>query len=541
VAQLAAEAISSAFGVNLPELQPGEPVANPAIGATGDDSAPPQEFDALGSPESIAAATKNVAAAVSIAVAAAGAAGAAAAAGAAGSAAGAGAGAGSSGSSSGGSNSGGSSDSSDARRPELALDSDSMSGQSEDEWTPKTYAKKLFAETGLTPGWGDSLPIFAATAVTFVDTPAVKLANAVAKRAPILGKALQNGAYLRGMLGSAAWLLPLANLLLAVASVFINAQLNPGLAMSPPWALFLGMAVIAVFDAFAGMLAAAVFIAGSLAVLVAGSGFQTLPSWVVFVGVALALFGPGFLITGFRKLNRRPERSVRYWWERLTDFFVCSFLAAWLISSISSSMPALAGHTMPVANHIGDLALAGALAGAGRVLLEEIAGRAFPVRTNWHSFVQFPESTTRGEGLGLAFKSLLWGAIASSMFGFSWQIIVGTALFLAPSFLSLFSDRLPNSTFLWRVLPEGLPGMALNLALGSAAAIGLAFFGGATPEVAKYTFVLMPLPIMAIGILKEFGRHGGPGEKRPGKKNVWLYRVGGLVMFMVTLKLAGVF
>jgi len=118
---------------------------------------------------------------------------------------------------------------------------------------------------------------------------------------------------------------------------------------------------------------------------------------------------------------------------------------------------------------------------------------------------------------------------------------VGTALFLAPSFLSLFSDRLPNSTFLWRVLPEGLPGMALNLALGSAAAIALAFFGGATPEVAKYTFVLMPLPIMAIGILKEFGRHGGPGEKRPGKKNVWLYRVGGLVMFVVTLKLAGVF
>jgi hypothetical protein len=301
------------------------------------------------------------------------------------------------------------------------------------------------------------------------------------------------------------------------------------------------MSVIAILDAFSGMLAAIVFITGSLAVLIASSGFETASTWVVFVGVALAMFGPGFLITGFRKLHRRPERNVRYWWERLTDFFVCSFLAAWLLSSITSSMPALAGHTMPVANHIQDIALAGAIAGASRVLLEEIAGRAFPVRTNWHSFVQFREPTLSTEALGLGFKAILWGAIASAMFGFSWQIVVGTTLFLTPNVLELFSDRLPNSSLLWRILPSGLPGMTLNLALGSVAAIGIAVIGGATPEVAKYTFVLMPIPLLILGILKVFGRHGGDQKIKPTKSNIWLYRIGGVVVYLVTLKLAGVF
>ncbi|MFM5905426.1 MAG: BspA family leucine-rich repeat surface protein [Micrococcales bacterium] len=529
------ETLSSAVGVNLPELQPGQPIANPAIGATGDDNAPPQTFSALGSPESIAAATKTVAAAVSIAVAAAGAAGAAA------SVAGSAAGSAGSGANSGSGSARSENSGSDSSHGKQGPDGGSIGGQSEDEWTPKTYAKKLFAEAGLSPGWGDQLPIFATTAMTIVDSASLRIANLLARKAPLIGKGIQNSAYLRGMLGSFAWLLPVVNVCLAIVALAQNHQQNPGIPMSPPWFLFLLMSVFAVFDAFAGMLAAAVFIGGSVLVLASESGLATFGSWVVFVGVALALFGPSFLLTGFRKLNRQPDRTISYWWERATDFLVCAFLSGWLLSSIVSSMPALAGHTLPVANHLQDFALAGALAGAGRVVLEEIAGRAFPVRTNWQSHVQFSKPTSLTEVHSLAFKALLWGSIASAMFGFSWQIVVGTLLFLIPNVFALFAERLPNSPWLWKVIPTGLPGLMLNLGLGLTATFGLAVLGGLTPEIAKYSFIVMPIPLLALGILKEFGRSGGPDGRRFIQPNALSYRLGGILVYLLTLKLAGVF
>jgi hypothetical protein len=53
------------------------------------------------------------------------------------------------------------------------------------------------------------------------------------------------------------------------------------------------------------------------------------------------------------------------------------------------------------------------------------------------------------------------------------------------------------------------------------------------------------MPLLILSLLGMFGRHGrvnrhGEEEERPGKRNKWLYRIGGLVMLVITLKLAGV-
>jgi hypothetical protein len=38
-----------------------------------------------------------------------------------------------------------------------------------------------------------------------------------------------------------------------------------------------------------------------------------------------------------------------------------------------------------------------------------------------------------------------------------------------------------------------------------------------------------------------FGREGAtPDEQRPGKRNRWVYRVGGVAMLLVTLNLTGI-
>jgi hypothetical protein len=47
--------------------------------------------------------------------------------------------------------------------------------------------------------------------------------------------------------------------------------------------------------------------------------------------------------------------------------------------------------------------------------------------------------------------------------------------------------------------------------------------------------------LLVLSLLGMFGRHGAsPDEDRPVKNYKWLYRVGGVFILIVTLKLAGV-
>lgn len=564
VAAAAVDALAGAVGVTLPDIQPGVPVADPAIGATGDDNAAPVSFNIMFSAASIKSATANAAAAVSIAVAAAGAAAGAAsaaagAASASASAAGS-AGASSAGSASSGSSSGSSSSSNNSQtraeaRAHLAK-ADTLStgdhggaehggGEHESfhrsEWTLDSSSKNLASQGGPNPGWGDQLGIYSVAAIVAIDRPALAFANRIGARFSLVGKAMLDGAYLRSTLGSLAAALPIATALLALAGVFANAQQYPGLAMTPPWQLYLAIATIAIFDAFAGLVGAGVFIVGSILVLTLTGGLADIGSWRIFIGVALSLFGPAFLITGFRKIRREPKNDFKYWWERLTDLMVCTFLAGWLISSIIKALPTLAGHTLAAVNHVQDFALLAAAAAFVRVLLEEIIARGYPRRSAWHSQIVLPPQTIGGKIIGLVVKFVIWCLIASAMFGFTWQIPVGTILFLAPSVIGLFSDRFPNSPTIWKLMPSGLPGMTLSLTMAVVSAAGLALFAGATPEMARYSFVLMPLPLLVQGFLKEFGRNGGPNAIKPSQRNVWVYRIGGIVVYFVTLKLAHVF
>jgi len=108
-----------------------------------------------------------------------------------------------------------------------------------------------------------------------------------------------------------------------------------------------------------------------------------------------------------------------------------------------------------------------------------------------------------------------------------------------------FSDRFPNSPRIWRLLPTGIPGLAFTIIVASATAAAVGAILGDNPDLGKWSFVILPIPMLAITVLGWFGRHGevdedGNDEERPGKRNKWIYRIGGLIMLVITLKLAGV-
>ena len=52
--------------ISVPQIDPGAPVANPAIGATGDDNAAPVAFDPLASEAAVVAATETATQAVAV-------------------------------------------------------------------------------------------------------------------------------------------------------------------------------------------------------------------------------------------------------------------------------------------------------------------------------------------------------------------------------------------------------------------------------------------------------------------------------------------
>jgi hypothetical protein len=263
------------------------------------------------------------------------------------------------------------------------------------------------------------------------------------------------------------------------------------------------------------------------------------------MGIMLIAVGPGMLATAFRTIRKDAASDARSWWERATDFAVAPFMAGWSVSAMVAGMPALAGLTLDAANHVADFALFIALATVIRVLLEEFAARAFPYRLNRINPDEIPDPSNLQKGIVLVIKYGIWVFIGGALIGPSWQVWVGSALFVFPTVLSWYQDRFPNSPAIWRVLPTGIPGLALTLFISSATTATVGAILGSTPELAQWAFLILPMPLLVLSLLGMFGRHGkisrrGKEEERFSQKNDLVYRVGGVLMLVITLKLAGV-
>ena len=302
--------------------------------------------------------------------------------------------------------------------------------------------------------------------------------------------------------------------------------------------MLLIIAVLGMFDAFAGFAAAMIFVFG--AVLASGS-MPDIAESRLLMGVVVVAIGPALLSTAFRSIRKAAAISTSAWWERLTDLAVIPFMAGWSASAMISTLPALAGSTLAVANHVNDFALAIAVAAFLRVFIEEAAARFYPARLNAINPDEIPDPPMIQKVIALSIKYAIWVFVSTALMGASWQIWVGSALFLLPAVVSWFADSFPNSPTLWRFLPQGIPGLALSLLVATLTTSIVGAWLGATPELAQWAFVILPMPLLVLSTLGLFGRHGGDRyDDRPVKQSVWVYRIGGVIMLLVTFKLAGI-
>lgn len=490
--------LSAAFAPPSIITDPTAAVANPAIGASGDDSAPVEAFDPLGSPESIAALSGALVMAVALA-------GGVAAATAGGSAGSAGEG-----------SSGGDSGSSDGGAELEGLEA------SEDVITISRSA------------WGDKLPIFGSALFVFLDRFSHNSAIRAARFSPMFAKLIIDGAYLRAMTGSLSLFLPVATITLAVMS----AASNSGQLLPPQWGMFLAIALIGVFDAFAGFIGAAVFIAISL--LTAQEQIQASDLRMYF-GVLFISMGPALLMTAFRALRKDTVPGFVGVWDRATDFVIAPVMAGVSVTTAVTVLPALAGLTLPVANHVAAFGIYVAAAAMVRVIFEEFATKAFPARLNSINPSSLPEPPAIQQWASLVLSYGMWVFLTGALSGEVWQVYVGSFFFLLPTILAKFSDSFPNSVVLWRVMPQGMPGLVFTLFVSAASAMIVMAFIGANPTFAAWNMVLLPLPILVIALLGLLGRHGAtPDEVRFSQKNPLIFRFGGVLILIVALRLMGI-
>ena len=474
---------------------PAAAVANPAIGATGDDSAPIVEFDPLGSPESIAALSGALVMAVSLAggVAAATSRG---------------------GSSRESSNESNSSDSQDAELESLEA--------SEDVITLKRKA------------WGDALPLFSSALLTFLDKPSHDAAYWLSRFSPLSAKLIIDGAYLRAMVGSIALVLPLITCVIAFNSV----SLNHGQHLPPPWQLLLLITVIGVFDAFAGVIGASVFIVVSV---FTSQASLTVSDIRMYFAVLFLCIGPALLMTAFRALRKDTQPGFVGVWDRATDFVIAPVMAGISATTAVTVMPALAGLTLPVANHVAAFGVGVACAAMLRVLLEELAVKGFPQRLNSINPSQLQESSGLQQAIALLVSYGMWVLLSGAISGEVWQVYVGSFFFLLPVILGKISNHFPNSVLLWRIMPQGMPGLVFTLLVSAGSAIIVMAIIGANPAFAAWNMVLLPIPLLIISILSLFGKHGKtPDEVRLSQRNPIIFRVGGVVIFIVALRMMGI-
>jgi hypothetical protein len=382
--------------------------------------------------------------------------------------------------------------------------------------------------------WGDRIPVFKLGVFTFLDKFTHNLTVRLAKFSPILSKVVNDGAYLRAIFGSAWLAFPIAGI--ALATIALS---EPSVELSPPsWQIFIAIAVLGIFDAFAGMLATLIFAIG----MMNNYGIQSSADIRMMLGVLLLGFGPALIAVAFRQIRKHFETNFGYFWERLVDLAVLVFFTGWTVSSMVSTLPALAGKTLQAANHVADFGFYLSIAIAIRIVFEEIAARGYSSRLDKINPTEVPGTSQLQKYLSTALRLGMFIFVTAAFMGNTWQVWVGSIIFILPNVLGWFSDKLPNSAVIWKLIPTGLPGLAFSLFVAGYTSTFISGWLGKNPDYSQWSFMLMPIPMFLVGVVGLFGREGKEDEVRPLKKPGlrWIYRVGGIVVLGLTMKLAGV-
>jgi len=372
------------------------------------------------------------------------------------------------------------------------------------------------------PGWGDLSKTWHSPFTHKTDTFFIALSHKFNRISPLLIRTTQDGNTLRAILGSVASLLAPIGLVMGVVAA-LDTQ---GQALPPIWTIVAAIMAVAIFDAFAGLVAGFVFF---LAALVTGN-ITNRPELLTTIGVMVLFFAPALLASAFRPF-RRLVRNQDDMWERITDYALGTLLTFWVITKMVAAMNGLARLELPITEYGTELALWAAALLLVRVALEDIAVEHYPMRLR-ALHVEIKKPSQRQKIQSLAFKIFVFFIMAAPFVGSTLNLVLGTLLFAIPQITALsLEDSLPKKKL---YLPKGVfktVVMIFVMALASNLIEG-AF---SSPEAfLKWSFVVMALPGFFLHYLDAI-TDAPESDWKTTEKGRKIYRIGGVIVFILMI------
>ena len=376
-------------------------------------------------------------------------------------------------------------------------------------------------------GWGDRSKTWRIKRTDSVDLGWKRFAESISSFSPLAARTFGDGSYLRAMVGSLSTLLyPVALGLGIYALIDSNRQ-----ALPPATWIVIAIALLGTIDAAAGLLASATFVVG---VAVSGNIFSR-EEVLTVAGLSIIFFAPALLASAIRPVRRLISDGDDRW-ERITDYALVGLLSFWSLEKIVGALNGLSGLKLPISADARQIALIVAIAITLRVIMEDLATYAYPVRLEKVS-PDYKDPSTFQQVISLEFKTFLFVTLAIPFVGFNIQLALGTFFFLLPSILGLtVGDRYPKLPVIGRILPKGALKIVAMVFIGSIFANWVEGLFENPEDFIPWSFALLAIP----GLFLKFA-----GDLSQKPKNDWrrtdfgrtVYRVGGIVIYILIVQM----
>ena len=378
-------------------------------------------------------------------------------------------------------------------------------------------------------GIGDRSFTWRAPFTPLFESAIISASIGTARFSPLLAKIFMDSSYLRAIFGSLAALSIPAGILLGVQAL-LSSNFQP---MAPSWEVFAALAILSLFEAIGGLVAVIIFSVG----VIASGNADSLSAVLTVLTISAIWISPSLLAGSFRPFRRKIEVGEHFW-ERISDYLLAAILTYWTFVGFINSLNVIAAKQLAITGRASEVGMAVGIGVIVRMAVEDLATYLYPIRIT-KSVVELPKPSKRQQYISNILKSLVFALIMQSFIGVSIPLLIGTVLFLTPNIIKLaYGHVIPKSRLLHFALPKGGLRIVAMTILGT-------IFAKFAEQIFKdpetfltWGFVLLSIPGFLIAILGLLSDDKKAGSLRHHKIGIWIYRLGGLVVFYLITQIA---
>ncbi|MEM9615164.1 MAG: FG-GAP-like repeat-containing protein [Actinomycetota bacterium] len=369
--------------------------------------------------------------------------------------------------------------------------------------------------------WGDASATWRWPLVFGLDRMSRSTPDRLRPVSPLMARVVADGSTLRALFGTGALLAPILGVVLGMLAVIDTG----GTAVVPATALLVALLVLGIYDTSAGAVATVTFAVG----VGLSGGLVSTDSFRMVMGIGSLWYAVALVAGGARQFRRPPAESWDDRWRRVADVVIGSLLGAWTVQTVLKALPGLTGVAVPIAERADRVALVALIALVGRYLLERTALRLYPERMVATAPIEESEEGPLQKVWSNVLKAAVFVFVMEPYIGLVWQLGVVVLLMVGPSMAKIGKKRLPNSRFLHRILPSGVPAILFFLVIGKTVGAELGDRIEDPANLIVVSFMVLSIPSFVSSVAGLFGRDGD--DLDPG----WGGRVAGLGVAVVAI------